>query len=63
VRNLQRRVGRLESEKVVEDDFQLAFVDLDLPDGRMFYKGKPVIIRPCAFSLVIHKHARRKIDA
>jgi hypothetical protein len=47
----------------VEDDFQLAFVDLDLPDGRMFYKGKPVIIRPCAFSLVIHKHARRKIDA
>lgn len=63
MKDLQRRIGRLESEKAAAEDFGLYVVDEDMPDGRMFYQGRPVIIRPAAYTLVIHKRARRKVDA
>lgn len=63
VKNLQRRVERLESKKATAEDFQLLMVDEDLPDGRMFYKGQPVIVLPAEYTLIVHKQARRKIDA
>ena len=59
VKDLERRIGRLESEKAATEDFGLYLVDEDMPDGRMFYQGRPVIIRP-GESLVIHKQARRR---
>lgn len=59
MKDLQRRVGRLESEKAAEDDFQLILVDEDLPDGRMFLNGVPVVVKPAKYTLFIHKRARR----
>lgn len=59
MKDLERRVGRLESEKAATEDSGLYVVD-DTPDGRMFYQGKPVIIRPAAYTLVIHKRARKR---
>lgn len=60
MRMLEKRLEVLESEKAATEDFGLYVVDEDMPDGRMFYQSKPVIIRPAADTLVIHKQARRK---
>jgi hypothetical protein len=42
-----------------EEDFQLVIVDEDLPDGRMLQNGVPVVLKPAAYTLIIHRHARR----
>lgn len=59
MKDLQRRIGRLESETAATEDCGLYVVDEDMPDGRMFYQGRPVIIRPASHVLIIHKQARR----
>ena len=58
MKDLQRRIGGLESEKAATEDYGLYVVDEDMPDGRMFYQGRPVIIRPAEYTLIIHKRAR-----
>jgi len=59
MRDLQRRIGRLESTQTAEEDFQLVIVDEDLPDGRMLQNGVPVVLKPAADTLIIHRHAHR----
>ncbi|GAB6112479.1 hypothetical protein [Desulfomicrobium salsuginis] len=63
MKDLERRVGRLESENAATEDFGLYVVDEDIPDGRMCYQGRPVIIRPASYVLIIHKQARPRSGA
>lgn len=59
MKNLQRRVGRLETTQTAEEGFQLVVVDEELPDGTLISNGVPVKIRPAKHTLIIHQHPRR----
>jgi hypothetical protein len=59
MRDLQRRVGRLEASQIAEEDFQFVVVDEDLPDGRMLQNGVPVVLKSVAYTLIIHRCPRR----
>lgn len=59
MKDLQRRIGRLESEKSATEEFQLVIVDETLPDGTMLRNGRPVVVRSGREGLIIHKRARR----
>lgn len=59
MRDLQRRVGRLEGMQSAEEDFQLIVVDEELPDGTLLHNSVPVVLKPAAYTLIIHRHARR----
>ena len=63
MRELERRIGKLENEKSVEDDFQLVIVDETLPDGTMIHNGQPVIMRPGREGLFIHRRPRPRVNA
>lgn len=59
MRELERRIGKLESEKSVEEDFQLVVVDEELPDGTRLHNGVQVVLKPTDYSPIIHRRARR----
>lgn len=59
MKDLQRRVGRLEGVQVAEEEFQLVIVDETLPDGTMLRNGRPVAVRPGREGLTIRRRARR----
>lgn len=59
MRDLQRRIARLESTQIAEEDFQLVVVDEELPDGTLIHNGVPVVLKPAASALIIHRHRQR----
>ena len=60
MKNLEKRISRLETERIVEDNFGLVVADEELEDGTLLFNGKPVVVRPARHVLVIHKCARRR---
>lgn len=60
MKDLQRRIGRLESEKSATEEFQLVIVDETLPDGTMLRDGRPVVVRPGREGLIIRRRARER---
>lgn len=62
MRDLERRIGKLENEKSAEEDFQLVIIDETLPDGTMIHNGRPAVVRPGMDGLIIHKRARHGCD-
>lgn len=60
MKDLQRRIGRLESEKSAAEEFQLVIVDETLPDGTMLRNGRPVVVRPGREGLIIRRRARER---
>jgi hypothetical protein len=59
MRELERRIGKLENEKSVDEHFQLVVVDEELPDGTLIHNGVPVVLKPATYSLIIHRHRQR----
>lgn len=54
MKELERRLGKLESVRAAEADHQLIFVDETLPDGTMIHNGQPVVVRPAKHTLIVH---------
>ena len=59
MKDLQRRIGRLEEEKAATEESGLYVVDETLPDGTMLRNGRPVVVRPASHVLIIRRRARR----
>ena len=59
MKNFEKRISRLEADRVAEENFLLVVADEELENGTLFHKGKPVDLRPARHVLVIHRCARR----
>lgn len=60
MKNLEKRISWLESERVAEENFWIVVADEELEDGTLLHNGKPVDLRPAKHVLIIHKRARRR---